>query len=250
MLTYNLTQERIEVLKDFQKKYNLEFKDISLLNQAFIHSSFVQENNIEVLACYERLEFLGDAVLKLAISEILYKTFPKYQEGKMTNIRAQLVSDRNIFEYSKKLGFEELIILGKNEKKHGGQKKESILACAFEALLGAIFLEYEENGYKKALEFLKENFEKEILEGEKNSILYNPKAILQEYTQSINHTLPIYKKTDETGLAHDKTFFIEVEFENKIIGKGSAKTIKQAQQEAALDAIRNLKINVEGEENE
>ena len=242
MCTSNLDDNRIIQLKDFSKKYDLNFSNLELLNQAFCHTSFVQENNLDVALSYERLEFLGDAVLKLAISEILYNNFQDFQEGVLTKIRAQVVSDRNIFEYAKKLGIEELIILGRNEKKHGGAKKESILACAFEALLGAIFLEYKENGYFKALEFLKNNFLSDILEMEQKAKYSNPKAILQEYTQGINQTRPEYNVVNETGQAHDKTFFVEVSYENKIIGSGSAKSIKEAQQQAALDAIKKLKI--------
>ncbi len=237
-----ISDERMNVLQKFQKKYNFNFSNPELLNRAFVHTSYVRENNLDIFESYEKLEFYGDAVLKLVISEFLYETYPNYTEGTLTKLRGEIVSDRNIFEYAKKLDFENLIILGKNEKKQGGAKKESILACAFEALLGAIFIEYKEKGYLRARDFLKENFYQDITSVEKNMSNLNPKAILQEYTQSINHKLPEYKLIKEEGNAHDKTFFVEVEFENKIIGKGCAKSIKQAQQEAALSAIKDLKI--------
>lgn len=241
----SISNERIEILKEFQKKYNLTFSNIELLNQAFIHTSYTNENNIDVINSYERLEFLGDAVLKLITSDILYKHFSDFQEGKLTRLRAEIVSDKHIFNYAKKLGFEDLIILGKNEKKQGGYKKESILACAFEALLGAIFIEYKKKGYNKAYEFIEANFLDDILSTKNKISLLNPKAILQEYTQSINQKLPIYTLIDEKGKEHDKTFFVEVSFMDEIIGKGSAKSIKQAQVEAAIDAIKNLGINKE-----
>ncbi len=240
-----ISKKRIVALEEFQKKYNLKFSNIELLNQAFIHTSYTNENNIDILNSYERLEFLGDAVLKLIISDILFNENLNYKEGKLTKLRAEIVSDKHIFEYAKQLGFEDLIVLGKNEKKQGGQKKESILACAFEALLGAIFLEYNEQGYNKTYEFIKENFLEDILSTEKNISILNPKAILQEYTQGINQKLPIYNLVDEKGKEHNKTFYVEVLFQNEIIGKGSAKSIKQAQAEAALDAINNLGINKE-----
>ena len=242
-----ISKERTKELKEFQKKYNLKFKDISLLNQAFIHTSYTNENNIDVASSYEKLEFLGDAVLKLAISKFLFENFPQYQEGQMTKLRGEIVSDKSIFEFAKKLGFEELIILGKNEKKHGGAKKESILACAFEALLGAIFLEYKEKGYKKAYEFLIDNFKNEILNVNENISFLNPKAILQEYTQSIDKKLPNYILIKEEGKEHDKTFYVEVEYQNQIIGKGNAKSIKQAQINAAYNAILELGL-IENEE--
>ena len=243
----SISSKRISVLEEFQKRYNLKFSNIELLNQAFIHTSYTNENNADVLNSYERLEFLGDAVLKLIVSDILYNQFSDYKEGKLTRLRAEIVSDRHIFEYAKQLDFENLIILGKNEKKQGGQKKESILACAFEALLGAIFLEYQNNGYNKAYEFVKENFLEDILSIEKNISILNPKAILQEYTQSINQKLPVYNLVCEKGKEHDKTFYVEVLFQDEVIGKGSAKSIKQAQVEAAVCAIENLGINKEEE---
>ncbi len=234
-----ITPERKEILNNFQAKYNLDFKDLCLLNQAFIHTSFTNENGYDVLMSYEKLEFMGDAVLKLAVSEFLYEKFTDYQEGELTKLRGEIVSDKNIFDYAKKLGFEELIVLGKNEKKQGGAKKESILACAFEALLGAILIE---NGYLKAKEFLRENFLEEILNIEKKLLLLNPKAILQEYTQSINCKLPTYTVVKETGKAHKKTFFVEVSFEDKVLGCGEEMSIKKAESMAAIDALKKLNI--------
>lgn len=237
-----ISNEREVQLLEFQKKYNLKFENLELLNQAFIHTSYTNESNLDVLGSYERLEFLGDAVLKLSISSLLFEKFNDYKEGELTKLRAEIVSDKFIFEFAKKLDFENLIVLGRNEKKHGGAKKESILACAFEALLGAIFIEYKNEGYKKAKEFLVENFNDEILNINTQINRLNPKASLQEYTQSINHKLPEYILVEETGLAHDRTFFVEVKFQDEIIGKGSAKSIKNAQQEAAFDALKNLGI--------
>ena len=242
MYCSNLPLDRIQLLNQFEQDYDLKFKDIKLLNQALTHTSYTNENNIDVLNSYERLEFLGDAVLKLSISKYFYSKFKDYQEGKLTKIRAEVVSDKTIAEYAKKIGLDKIILLGKNEKKHKGATKESILACAFEALLGAIFLEYGSRGYKKAYDFLINNFEKEILEVNDNINILNPKAILQEYTQGLNHDRPKYNLVREVGLDHNKTFFIEIEYQDKIIGKGSAKSIKLAQQEAASCALKKLGV--------
>ena len=237
-----ISKERKLQLKKFQKEYNLKFKDIELLNQAFVHSSYVRENNLDISLCYEKLEFYGDAVLKLAVSEFLYNHFTDYSEGELTKARAEIVSDRNIFEYAKQLGFSDLIILGRNERKQKGSTKESILACAFEALLGAIFIEYKDKGYKKAKEFLYENFIDDILSIDKKMLNINPKAILQEYTQGINKKLPEYILTKEEGKAHSKTFYVDVMYNNEIIGQGIAQSIKKAQQEAAFDAVKKLNL--------
>ncbi len=238
----SISSERLQQLKDFCEKYNLSFEDKTLLNQAFIHSSYTRENNLDISLSYEKLEFYGDAVLKLVVSKILYDNFPEFAEGKLTKARAEIVSDKNIFEYAKQLGFCDLIILGKNEKKQGGAKKESIIACAFEAFLGALFIEHKENGFEKAKEFIENNFLNDILKIEEKMNFLNPKATLQEYTQGINHQLPQYAVVFETGKAHKKTFFVEVSFENEVIGKGDALTIKQAEQNAAFDALKNLGV--------
>ena len=235
-------EKRLKILNEFQEKYNLKFKNINLLNQAFVHTSYTSENNLDVLLSYEKLEFMGDAVLKLAVSEFLYDKFDSFKEGELTKFRAEIVSDKNIYKYAKQLGFEDLIILGKNEKKQGGAKKESILACAFEALLGAILLDNRQTGYKKAKKFLEDNFLDEILNIEQNSVLLNPKATLQEYTQGINCKLPVYNLVKEEGKAHKKTFFVEVSFNNEVIGKGKGLSIKKAEIAAAEDALKKLKI--------
>ena len=238
----HISDVRINQLKDFQKKYDLKFKNIELLNQAFIHSSYTNENNLDISLCYEKLEFYGDAVLKLVISDFLYNHYTDFSEGELTNARAEIVSDRHIFEYAKMLGFSELVILGKNEYKQKGNKKESILACAFEALLGAIFIEYGKNGYKKVKEFIQNNFIDDIFSIDKKMPQINPKAILQEYTQGIDKKLPEYIVTKEIGAAHKKTFFVDVLYKNEVIGCGSALSIKKAEKEAAYDAVKKLNL--------
>lgn len=238
----HISINRKKQLEEFQKKYDLEFKDISLLNKAFIHSSYVRENNLDISQCYEKLEFYGDAVLKLVISDFLYNHYDNFSEGELTKARAEIVSDENIFEYAKEIGFSELIILGKNEYKQKGYTKESILACAFEALLGAIFIEYGDSGYKKVKEFLFNNFIDDILSIDKKIKTSNPKALLQEYTQGINKKLPQYILTKEVGAAHEKTFYVDVIYNNKIIGQGSALSIKKAEKEAAYDALKKLNL--------
>lgn len=238
----SISKEREETLLEFQKKYNLEFEDISLLNQAFIHTSYTSENNLDEKMSYEKLEFYGDAVLKLAVSDFLYNHYTDYSEGELTKLRAEIVSDKHIFEYAKALGFENLIVLGKNEQKQGGAKKESILACAFEALLGAIFINYKESGYKKAKSFLEDNFIEDILSVDKKISLLNPKSILQEYTQGINKKLPEYILVKEEGSAHERDFYVEVKFNDEVIGKGCDKSIKKAQSKAALDALKKLDL--------
>lgn len=238
-----VSKERKKELQLFIKKVGLKFKNIDLLNKAFSHTSYIYENNEERNESYERLEFLGDAVLKLSVSDILYMKYKEKNEGQLSEQRSAVVSDKTIAGFAKKLGFNELILTGKCEK---GTEKESILACAFEAFLGAIYLEYKDKGYIKSKEFLIKNFYDDILHVDYS----NPKAMLQEYTQKYNHNLPEYTILEELGAAHNKTFVMGVYYENKLIGKGTAKTKKEAEFIAAGEALFFLKSKDKENENE
>ena len=234
-----VSKERKKELEVFLKKIGLKFKNLDLLNSAFSHTSYVYEQFLDRNESYERLEFLGDAVLKLSVSDILYEKYKDNNEGQLSEQRSAIVADKTIAQFAKKIGFSDLILTGKCEK---GTEKESILACAFEAFLGAIYLEYKDKGYIKAKEFLVKNFYEDVL-----SVDYiNPKALLQEFTQKYNHNLPEYTILEEIGAAHNKTFVMGVYYEDKLIGKGSAKTKKEAEFEAAKEALFYLK-NIHGE---
>lgn len=226
-------------LSVFCLKYNLNFSDLGLLNSALSHSSYTKEQNLEYNFSYERLEFLGDAVLKISISEFLFKNFPNAKEGELTQYRAIIVSDKSIADFAKKINLGELILTGVGEKRALGASKSSILACAFEALLGAIFLE---NGLNMASEFIFSNFQAEIGTLIESSEFSNPKAVLQEFTQSKNGKLPEYKVEDETGLSHNKTFKIGVYFEDVFLGFGVGKSKKEAEQFAAREALVKLNL--------
>ena len=228
-----ISSDRKKKLKLFNKKFNLRFKNFELLNRAFLHTSYIFEIKENRIESYERLEFLGDAVLKLAVSGILFENYPYLMEGKLTEKRACIVSDKTISEFAEKIGLSELILTGKCEGIEG-RGKETIFACSFEALLGAIYLE---KGYKSAAEFLIQNFKEEIL----NLDYINPKAKLQELTQKYNRNLPEYILLEEKGPAHDRTFVAAVYYENKFIEKGEAKSKKEAEFEAAEKAYIKLK---------
>lgn len=236
----DISADRKQELQDFIDRFNLQFDDFELLNQAFIHTSYTNENNIDALQSYERLEFLGDAVLKIAISEFLYKKFPNYREGELTKHRSWVVSDKQLALLASKAGFAKLILLGKNEESLGGRDKPSILACSFEAFLGAVFLEYKQLGLKAVFDFLIDNFENDIL----NSKLHNYKAILQEYTQSKTHKLPIYRVLNESGQPHDKTYVIGIYYNDVLIARGEGKSKKDAEQAAAKNGLEFLNIEV------
>ena len=205
-----------------------------LLKTALTHSSLTFENDEEN---YERLEFLGDSVLKLLISEYLYQEYPEYPEGRMTKIRAILVSDNTLAKIGTQIGLPEKIRLSKSEEKDHGRDKESVVACSLEAVLGAVYLS---NGIKAAMDFVSELYKDLPERIDKNLEIYNAKAVLQEYTQKNNKDLPEYKELLETGKAHNKTFTFGVFYKDEFISQGSGKTKREAQQNAALEACIKL----------
>lgn len=210
-----------------------------LFVQALTHPSYTKEMELDYTQSYERLEFLGDAVLKLAISDVLYKKYPDYHEGDLSKIRSIAVSDATLFEISEKLGLSKLIILAKHEEKQGCRKLESVCACAFEAVLGAYYLDGK---FLQLINFINEVFTPYIEDIDKNFEKFNAKALLQEYTQSITKTVPVYKLVKETGPAHNKTFEVEVWYENELVARGSGRTKKDAEQKSAYEACKKLGV--------
>ncbi len=211
--------------------------DKQLLQTAFTHSSMTFEN--ETTENYERLEFLGDSVLKLTMSETLYKKYPEYNEGRMTKIRSILVSDNTLAKIGKKINIPELIIVGNNEKKDHGAEKESVIACVMEAVMGAVYISC---GMGKVSNYIKHLYGEMIEDVDSNLEQYNAKAMLQEYTQGLNKDLPEYKLVKESGKAHNKTFYYEVYYHNDLIGQGEGKTKRDAQQDSAKSACIKLGI--------
>lgn len=228
-----------EKIKNLEKIFGIKTENSELFQKALTHSSYTRENEISSLENYERLEFFGDSVLKLFISEILYKKFPKYAEGELTKIRSIIVSDSMLAEVSKQIGLDKLIVLGKKEEKSGGRKRKSIIACAFEATLGAYYLEGK---FKDISEFLEKTFENFIKEVDENFEKFNAKAVLQEYTQSQNKLLPEYNTVDEVGPEHDKIFVVEVSYNAEVLACGQGKTKREAEQDCAYKACVKLGV--------
>ena len=226
-------------MKEIEDIYGISVNDSSLFKRALTHPSYTKENNIPYYENYERLEFLGDAVLKLLTSKILYEKFPEYTEGELSKIRSIIVSDNTLSKISKEIGLCDLIILSHHEAKQGYAQIESVSACAFEAVLGAFFLDGK---LKKLIPFLKKVFTPYIEEVDSNFVKYNAKAILQEYTQSIDKHTPVYSVIDSKGPAHKKIFTVSVAFQNKVIAQGSGKTKKDAEQHAAYEACKIMGV--------
>lgn len=219
--------------------FGIKIENAELFEKALTHSSYTRENEIDTLENYERLEFLGDAVLKLCVSNILYKNYPEYSEGDLSKIRSIIVSDKLLAKIAKALDLHKLIILSKQEEKTGGRLRKSIIACAFEAVLGAYYLEGK---FKEISKFLEVTFESYIKEVDEHFEKFNAKAILQEYTQSLNKEIPEYVLVDEIGPQHDKIFVVEVSYNNDVLASGEGKTKKEAEQVCAYAACKKLGV--------
>lgn len=218
---------------------DIECKNKENLQIALTHPSYTTENNISYLKNYERLEFLGDAVLKLITSNLLYKKYPEYKEGKLSKIRSILVSDNTLATIAKDIKLQEKMILGKGEEHTGGRNRESNIACTMEALLGAYYLDGKINYIER---FLNENLLPLSNEIDMHFEKYNAKAVLQEYTQKENNTLPKYTTTNITGPMHNPKFEVEVSYNNKILAIGYGNNKKEAQQNGAYKACIKLGI--------
>ena len=234
-----LSVDRKEELARFIKILNIEKTDIELLDIALTHPSFNFEQNLEDAPDYERLEFLGDSVVRLLISELLFDKYPCYDEGTLTKIRSYLVSDEFLAQLADKINLGSVINIGHHEEKDGGRKKESILACAMEAVIGAVF---KSCGFNVVKTFISQLYN--MIEVDVSMILYmyNSKELLQQYTQSKTKSLPEYELTKEYGQAHNKTYEVCVRYQGDVLGVGEAKTKKEAEKMAAFNALKKLKI--------
>jgi len=204
---------------------------------ALTHSSYTKENNLPETECYERLEFLGDAVLKLTVSDVLYRTYPNSREGELSKIRSIVVSDNTLADIAKKNGLQELIIMSKHEEKQGCRNLNSICACAFEAVLGAYYLD----GKFTELEcYIEKTFMPYIKDVEQNFIKYNAKAILQEYTQDKSKIPPEYNVISEEGPAHKRVFEVQVVYNDEILATEKGYSKKEAEQKCAYSACEKL----------
>ena len=216
-----------------------DVEDESLVENALTHPSYTKELNLDALTSYERLEFFGDSVLKLFTSKILYELYPEYPEGNLSKIRSILVSDNILSKVAFEIGLDKAIKLGPAEEKQGGRKRESNLACSLEALLGAYYL----NGKITEIEaFIKDYLSKFIKDIDEHFEKYNAKDLLQQYTQGIDKTLPVYRTVATHGPARKPEFEIEVEWQGKILANARGGTKKEAQQNCAYEACKLLGV--------
>jgi ribonuclease-3 len=215
-----------------EKKLNYRFKDPRLLKTALTHSSYANETSVE---SNERMEFLGDAVLGFIVARVLYDLFPAASEGKLSKMRSAIVSRMNFAHFAKELKIDKQILLGKGEENTGGRKRQSNLAGAFEAVIGAVFID---GGYKKVYRIVTKLL-KNCLNGDEE-IFRDYKTRLQEVAQRQFKKVPKYKVVLEEGPPHDKCFHVEVRLGRKCMGKGTGRNKKQAEQAAAKEGLEYI----------
>lgn len=228
-------------LSEFEKIISYEFKDKNLLKKAFSHSSYANEKRKQGIESNERLEFLGDAVLELVISEYIYKNFPKMPEGELTKFRASIVCETTLAQEAKRLNIGKLIMLGKGERVTGGETRNSILADAFEAIIGAIFLD---SGIECAKDYILGIMKPVIINLQKSFRTMDYKTYLQEIVQSASKETVRYEIIGEIGPDHDKQFIAQAIHDGEILGEGRGRTKKEAEQFAAYEALKKQQGHV------
>jgi len=229
---------KTDKFESLDKKLGYIFKDPELLVQSFCHSSYVNEQIDSSLKDNERLEFLGDAVLDLAISHILMLRFRDATEGDLSKFRAMVVDEAGLYEVALRLGLGEYLLLGKGEEQSRGREKPSILADTTEALIGAIYLD---SGFDIAMEIIKGLFSPLLERVGTQELVHDFKSLLQEHTQQSRKTLPRYRLIKETGPAHDRFFQVALSLKGEVLAEGEGKSKKEAEQNAAREAFFYLK---------
>ncbi|MCT4594873.1 MAG: ribonuclease III [Anaeromicrobium sp.] len=233
----NIDPNRHDLLDEISKKISYEFNNISLLNEALTHSSYANENKKRNIQYNERLEFLGDSVLGIVISDYLYKNLSTSQEGELTKIRASIVCEPSLANSSMELSMGKYLMLGKGEEVTGGRERISILADTFEAVIGAIYLD---GGLENAKKFILYNLKNTIKDAIEGRIFQDYKTHLQEIIQGKGNDKIEYEVIDEKGPDHNKIFYVQVKIAGQVIGKGLGKSKKEAEQKAAKEALKKV----------
>jgi ribonuclease-3 len=213
-----------------------EFNDPKLLELAFIHRSYLNEAK-DVRESNERLEFLGDSILSFVVSYHLYKTYPDFDEGILTNLRSLVVNTKSLAKTAKKLEFGKHLMLSHGEEDSGGRENDSILANTFEAVIGSLFID---QGIESVRTFLFAVLIPQIEEYVQKKVFKDPKSLLQEYVQSKKQNSPLYKVLNEEGPAHAKRFTIGVFVGENKVGEGTGKSKQEAEERAAEQALEKI----------
>lgn len=224
-------------LRGLAQQLDCNFQDLSLLDNALIHRSFVNENPLPASQDNERLEFLGDAVLELCISDMLMNAFPTYTEGQLSKLRASVVNEQPLAELARRFRLGDYLLLGKGEEISGGREKNSLLANTLEAVIAALYLD---RGFDKTLVFLSTLFASLIADGTRELIYRDYKTTLQEIAQNRFKEMPQYALVGEYGPDHNKLFESKVKINGVLDTCGTGRSKKEAEQQAAKKALEIL----------
>lgn len=230
--------EYIENIKSLEQKIEYSFKDKKKLLLALTHSSYANERKSEKLASNERLEFLGDAVLNIVTSDYIYNNYPSLPEGEMTKTRASIVCESSLMKCAVKINLGNYLLLGKGEELTGGRTRTSILSDAFEALIGAIYLD---GGLEKAREFISTSMKDIYSSLESGELFSDFKTQFQEIIQKTSDQKIVYRILEEKGPDHNKVFVAQLSVGDMVYGTGEGRSKKEAEQNAAMEALEKLK---------
>jgi len=226
------------VIEDLAKKIDVKFNNIDFLQQALTHRSYLNEHREYKLDHNERLEFLGDAVLELVVTEYLYNNFPN-PEGELTNWRAALVNGEMLATISKKLGVEEYLLMSRGETKDTGKARQYLMANAFESITGAIYLDQGKGGYDAAKEFIMKNVVVELADIIENKTYLDPKSKFQEIAQDKVGVTPVYRVLSESGPDHDRKFTVGIFLGEEMVADGEGSSKQEAQRNAAAKGLES-----------
>ena len=243
-MSAHLDEKRRVALAGLCRALGIQFNNLKLLHQALVHTSYANEAKGAGCSHNERLEFLGDAVLDLIVSSYLFSQCPHLPEGDLTKARAQVVCEPTLARRAAKIALGGYLLLGKGEALSGGRERISILADAFEAVIGAVYLDA---GFKSAAKFVLKQLEEDLHSVEQGDYFRDYKTLLQEIVQRNNESKAIYEVVSERGPDHDKLFEVSVTINHERLGSGWGKSKKEAEQKAAQEAL--LKMNMLPEQN-
>ncbi len=233
-----LSPERRQELLELSRSLQLDSVDLERLNQAFTHRSYLNEHGFDESLSNERLEFLGDAVLGTIITDYLFHHYPQLQEGHLSKIKSVVVSRRLLSRIGRQMDLGRLLLLGRGEDQTGGRIRTSILANLFEAMLGAVYLSV---GFEPTRRWVLRMLEAEIHQVHSGEEVVDYKSMLQELAQQRAGVIPRYKVIHTEGPDHDKLFMVEARLVDRLIGSGSGKSKKTAEQKAAADALERIR---------
>ncbi len=226
-----------DCLNKIEEKIGYTFNNKSNIGLALTHSSYANEKKNRNLQSNERIEFLGDSVLNLIVSDHLYNNYEELSEGELTKMRASIVCEQTLSDCAKKLDLGDYVLLGKGEELSGGRSRNALLCDLFESIIGVVYLD---GGFEPARKFVYKSLEKAFNDARDGRLFTDYKTALQETAQKKGDTHIRYKIVNESGPDHDKTYFSQVSINKSIKGKGAGKSKKEAEQNAAKEALKTI----------